>query len=257
MHVPYLVNKHTCLAPLFILFFLSGCKRPTYTPHSFKEHPINAPTIVNTKNVLLKAKKLTRNETNALFDQRASRLLRKRKALYPLYLFIENRSEKALLFDTHLVDLELTDPRIVASRLYAHTARRIITPLLIGTTGATIAFIGAVYVTIIGAVGSIPAATKAGTALLGVTGGLLVGSPLFSYYQGTAARKANRAIDKDLLEKSTTGPVILPPMSSRETLLFVKARNYKSSFTLKLIDVESGHALSFDIDLGKGVNHDM
>ena len=81
----------------------------------------------------------------------------------------------------------MANPRNAARRMYGHTSRRIIAPLLLGSLGATICFFGAAYLVILGTIQQVamPALVKTGYSLLGISGLFAIGAPTISYYHGS------------------------------------------------------------------------
>ena len=140
---------------------------------------------------------------------------------------------------------------MVASRLYSHTTRRIVTPLLIGIVGTTASFFAAAYITIIGAIAVMPAVIKAGYATLGISGLFAAGSPVLSYYQGHYAINVNSAIDRDLDDKMLVEPVEIKPGQSLNKLIFIPSKSRNQSFSIDLVDQNTKLRLSFDIEEGK------
>ena len=245
--------KRALLLPISgTVLLMPGCKRPPYNPKSLQEIRLNNTSLQTQDNVSVHCKLLTKQETHALFDGRGSRLLRKRKPIYPLYLYIENNSAKTLTLDPHNVGLKLIHPELVAQRLYAHTSRRIVVPLILGTVGAGITFLAAAYISIIGAIGSLPILIKSGYAGLGLSGLLAAGTPYICYQQGNQAIATNTLIYHDVMIKSLHKPMIIEPGASATTLLFVPHRGYHSYFILRLIDVTSSESLPYDITIEEG-----
>ena len=174
------------LPAICLLAVLPGCKQPSYAPKSLYETQPNKSLTSNKNGINLSVKQITKKEADQFFDGRGGRLVRKRKAICPIYIQIENNGKGAVILDPAHITLKILNPGVAASRLYSHTARRILTPLVLGTLVATVAFLGAAYLTILGAIGAIPAAVKAGYASLGLAGFLAIGSPALSYHQEQA-----------------------------------------------------------------------
>jgi|GEM_PF-6332393 ribosomal protein L21E len=239
------------LPAICLLAVLPGCKQPSYTPKSLYETQPNKSFTAHKNGIHLSVKQATKKEADHFFDGRGGRLLRKRKAIHLIYIQVENKSTGEVILHPAHISLKILNPGVVASRLYSHTARRIVTPLVLGTLGVTVAFLGAAYLTILGAIGAMPAAIKAGYASLGIAGFIALGSPTLSYYQGTTARSTNQLIDKDLLDKTLTAPLTIKPGTIAQKLIFVSYKSYQPIFELDLLEVESGKTLSFTIDLKK------
>ena len=235
-----------------LIILLPACKRPIYNPKNLSQVPVS-PQYMNSQNgVTLQVKKLTKEEAQALFDGRGTRLLSKRKPIYPFYLSIENNGSQILILDPKNISVRLANSQLIAARLYSHTSRRILAPLLIGIVGTTASFFAAAYITILGAIAVMPAVVKAGYATLGLSGIFAIGSPTLSYYQGHHALAVNNAIDKDLEHKMLSEPVKIMPGQSLKKLIFIPRKSYNPSFTIDLVDQSTRQRLSFDIDLAEG-----
>lgn len=234
------------------LLVLPGCKQPTYKPKSIQQISLANSSSQTQQDITIKCKLLTKQETHVLFDGRGSRLLNKRKPIYPLFLSIENNTQKPLLLDPRNIALKLIHPELVAQRLYAHTSRRIIAPLIIGTLGAGITFIAAAYISLIGAIGAMPALIKSGYAGLGISAILAGGTPYVCYQQGNQASQLNTVIYQDVLDKSLHTPAIIEPRTTLQTLLFVPHKCYFSTFNVRLIDPSTAQSLPYDIAVEEG-----
>ncbi len=245
---------HARLLPILgvILLALPGCKQPAYTPKSLQEIRLKNTSSQTQNNVVVHCKLLTKQETHLLFDGRGSRLLHKRKPIYPLYLYIENNTQKSLILNPANIQLKMINPELVAERLYSHTSRRIIVPLIVGTFGAGVTFLAAAYISIIGAIGSFPILIKSGYAGLGLSGLVAATTPYICYQQGNTALTTNRAIYEDVMNKSLHKPAIIEPGQSLKTLLFVPHKCYNSSFNMRLVDAACQQPLRYDIAIEEG-----
>ncbi len=249
---------NTFLKPILVLvitgivLLLPGCKQPAYHPKSLQEIRLNNASLQTQNNVTVHCKLLNKQETHILFDGRGSRLLNKRKPIYALYLYIENKSQKNLILDPGCIGLKLINPKMVAQRLYSHTSRRIIVPLILGTLCTGTVFLAAAYISILGAIGSIPALVKGGYAGLGIAGMVAAGTPYICYNQGNQALTTNTSIQRDILQKSLHKPTIIESGTSLNTLLFVPHKCYNSSFKIRLIDASSEQSLPYTIAIEEG-----
>ncbi len=245
--------KRVLLVPIFgIMSILPGCKQPAYNPKSLQEIRLNNTSSQTQDNVTVHCKLLSKKETHLLFDGRGSRLLNKRKPIYPLYLYVENKSHKTLIVDPRCIGLKLINPELAAQRLYSHTSRRIIVPLIIGTVGAGVTFLAAAYISIIGAICAIPALAKSGYAGLGLSALIAAGTPYICYQQANEAITINTLIYNDVMNKSLHKPTVIEPSKSLTTLLFVPHKCYHSFFNMRLIDATSEQSLPYDIEIEEG-----
>ena len=234
------------------ILMLPGCKRPHYTPYPLTQISLNNADSQTINDVTLSSKALTKLEAQTLFDGRGSRLLRKRKSMYPYYLTITNQNNHTMLLDPKNIQAKLTNPQAVAARLYAHTNRRILGWLFLGIAGATVSLFAAAYLTIVGAVGLMPSMVKGGYAALGISGIFAVGGPTLSYHQGYHALQTNDAIDRDVKNKMLINPIEIEPSQTITVLIFISHRIQAPSFALDLIDLQTKEKLSFTIPVTQG-----
>lgn len=234
-----------------ILLLLPGCKQTAYNPKSLQE--IHLPhTSYLSDHVNVTCKLLNKSETHLLFDGRGSRLLHKRRPIYPLLLSINNNTPTPLILDPRTIGLKLINPELVAQRLYSHTSRRIVAPFLIGTLFAGATFYTAACISILGAVGGIPALIKTGYACLGFSGAVAIGTPIYSYQQGHCASQLNTSIYQDVMSKSLHEPVTIEPGATHTTLLFVPHRAYNTTFAIRLVDAGKNHVIGYEISVEEG-----
>lgn len=237
--------------PFGILMVIPGCKQVSYTSKSFNTISKNGICLLTKNDVTLGYKLLAKPEVNALFDGRGNRLLRKRKTIYSLFVSLDNQSDSTFILDPKNISIALTNPAIVSYRLHSHTHRRILGTLLLGATGAGISFFAAVYITIIGAIGSMPHLVKAGYAALGLTGFFALGTPFICYQQGSRSARANTFIDEDIASKSLNKPIAIPPGQTVQVLLFIHRKAFLPSFFITLIDQKTENPLGFEVNLKK------
>lgn len=236
-----------------LLLIAPACKKDHYTPHYF--HQLNKDTPTNPgKKVELTVRPLTRTETKSLFDGHGNRLLRKNKPIYPLFLSIRNNTNHKYVIDRAHIGLTLASPQQVASRLYSHTARRVIGTIILGTVGTVATLFGGFYLIILGAIpaAGMPALIKAGYVTLGLSGLIAVSAPTVSYQQGASTYSYNCQIEQDVMAHTLVDPVVIESEHEFSCLLFVSRRSYRTSFSITLVDQHGGNPLSFDIELPKG-----
>jgi hypothetical protein len=245
--------KRTLLLPLIgMVLLMPSCKKPAYSPKSLQQICLTNTSLQTKDNVIVHCKLLSKQETHMLFDGRGSRLLHKRKPIYALYLYIENKTHKTFVLGPSCISFKLINPELVAQRLYSHTTRRIVIPLIIGVVGAGATFLAAAYVTLVGVVGSLPVLIKSGYAGLGISALFAGGTPFVCYNQGNQAIATNALIYHDVMNKSLHKNLFIEPGASVSTLLFVPHRCYNSSFNMRLIDATSEQSLPYDIIIEEG-----
>lgn len=240
------------------LLTLPGCKRPSYTCQNFESFVPKFSGQQSKENVTVKIAPLSKQESQTLFDHRGNRLHSKRKPLRPVMVSIQNESDKTYTFDPKSMEIKHATPRSAARRMYGHTSRRIIAPLLLGSLGASICFFGAAYLVILGTIQQVamPALVKAGYSLLGISGLIAVTTPATSYYQGYASYTVNKQIDQDIAKKTIHGPLSTAPGESTSFLIFCKNRCVPLKWNIILNEQETQKPLLFEVLLNKeGVSH--
>lgn len=235
------------------IIILPGCKRPTYTPRSFDTFTPSYKATGTQDGVTLTISPLSKQEAKQLFDNRGDRLLSKRKPLHPVLITIKNESQKTYIFDPKTIELKLGNPHKVARRMYGHTSRRIIAPLIVGSLGATLCFFGAAYLVILGTIQQVamPALVKAGYSLLGISGLIAVGTPVISYRHGSHSYAVNSTIDQDVRAKTAVKPLTIEPASTASFLLFVEHRRCPCQWDITL-STQDGNSLLFRLCTQKG-----
>lgn len=248
-----MLKLHHILWPCLFagILLLPGCKRPSYTPRSL--HTIcptqQASQIQN--NVTLSVCPLSKKEAKQLFDARGDRLISKRKPIHPILITIKNESTQVYTFDPKTIDHKLSNPHKVARRMYGHTGRRIIAPLILGSIGATMCFFGAAYLVILGAIKQGSILVTAGYSMLGISGIVAVSAPVVSYQHGSHSYVVNNKIDRDIRSKTVAKPIEIGPAQTTSFLLFVEQRHCPSEWHFTLTDTQ-GNALHYHICVQKG-----
>lgn len=250
-----MLNTNHILWPIMVasLLALPGCKRPQYTPRTFETLSPHISGHQTHNKVSISIAPLTKEESQQLFDNRGDRLHAKRKPLRPVLITIQNSSDKTYTFDPKTLEIKLGNPRHAASRLYGHTSRRIIAPLLLGSLGATICFFGAAYLVILGTIQQVamPALVKAGYSLLGISGMIAITSPAVSYYYGSHSYSVNKTIDQDIAQKAVSKLIEIQPASTISFIIFCQNRVLPLQWKVILNEQETRQPLIFDVCLAK------
>jgi hypothetical protein len=255
-----MLNTRHILWPVLVasLLALPGCKRPQYTPRTFESVTPHFSGQQTRDKVTVKVAPLTKKESQNLFDQRGDRLHAKRKPLRPVLITIANESEKTYTFNPKTMDIKLGNPRAAARRMYGHTSRRIIAPLLLGSLGATICFFGAAYLVILGTIQQVamPALVKTGYSLLGISGLIAVSAPTVSYYHGSQSYEVNQKIDRDIAQKAAHYTIEVAPRTTASFLIFCQNRAVPKKWNIILNEQATQQPLIFDVYLEKeGATH--
>jgi hypothetical protein len=237
------------LAPF--LLFIPACG-PRYQVKSINTVQSIPFACLDAYNVRLSVAKINKKNANALFDNRGSRLLRRKKSTTLLLATITNNRTTAIVLKEKNVTVALMNPTTIARKLYAHTHRRVICSATVGLASAAITFLAAAYISIIGAVGSIPALIKTGYGLLGASGLMVVIAPVAGYFQAKEALRVNEAIDQDVRTKILNDELIIAPGHTEKIILAIDYKSYLSHFTITLIEQESLQELPFQIDMNQG-----
>lgn len=244
---------YSLLAVASILFLTPACQKETYKSQSFNRFTTSSAQAPE-KKVEVSVRPLTQAETKSLFNGRGNRLLRKHKQIYPLFLTIKNYSDHAYIIDPKNINLPLAKPSLIASRLYSHTARRIVATMIIGTVGTAMTLFGGFYLIILGAIpaAGMPALIKAGYVTLGLSGLIAVGTPTVGYQQGASAYTYNCSLEQDVMAHTLVEPLVIDAHHELSCLLFVSRRSYRTRFSITLVDQTQANPLSFDIEVPKG-----
>lgn len=254
MHTRSFISKNIHgLALIAGIFLLPGCRRPHYTPRSLDSiKPVQ--TACQTQHgITLSISPLTKQEAKQLFDDRGDRLISKRKPAHPVLITIKNESQQNYTFDPQRVNIRLSSPYKAARKMFGHTSRHIIAPLVLGSLGATVCFFGAAYLVILGTIQQVamPALVKAGYTLLGISGLVAVGTPVISYRQGSHTYELNAKIDKDVQQKTVIKPLTITAGSTASFLLFVEKRKCPFEWEIQLTNQE-GTEIVFNLRIQKG-----
>lgn len=241
---------------LLIPIFLPSCG-PRYHPKPLKSIAHEPSYHQQIGQIDLSVAQLNKKEANALFDQRGGRLIRKRKPTHLLLLTITNNGPHSIHLHKNNISVSLTSDHIIASRLHAHLKRRVISTMGIGIIGASITFIAAAYISIIGVIGTSYFAAsgcliKAGYGLLGASGLILLTLPLAGYKQISHAVRINQLIDKDVQSKIFSKELIIEPGQTAQTILAIDHKKFTSEFTMIFKDLVTHEPFLFTVTVLKG-----
>jgi len=226
---------------LAILVLLPGCIHvPTYKRRSLQSVSDKCAYRGAEKNVIMKAKLLSREDKSALFG-RHSRLIHDND-IQVMYLSIHNLSNVSYLFSPVDIDLSMMSSHDVAQLMKTSSVSRLAKGTALGAVGA-------------GAIG------------WGVTGPMLCQSMAIAYVclpLGAVAATAslvlfgtsiksiimNKRIRKDITEKTVHKKVIINSGEQYEGLIFIKSSDYTPQFAVTLHEQDNiKNSIVFDVDL--------
>lgn len=244
----YTKQTSTLLLSLGVLLVIPACG-PKYQSKQLKPLNTRSAQFEQTKdNVTLRVKQLNKQETNALFDNRASELFTKNNPIVPLQITITNNSAKDLLFNKKTFTLDICNEHDVISRItfYDPTGRvlvkRTLSALGLGISGLGIypAAWLAVFIPPLGI-----------TLCYGLAGTFIYSCYSFitSDNEYDKCEKENIKIDDDFTHKTIEGnSVVIKANNEFTALLFANGKTFKPNFALTLSDSDN-KKLAFDIDL--------
>ena len=192
---------------------------------------------------------LSREQTSALYQARGRWLLRKACPIVPIQLKITNERDHEVIFDPKTITLNLLSWQEVACRLRLATCGRVIS-----TTGLCVmitagSFLGAAYITIIGATLSIPLLIKAGYGALAFSGLMISSTPFMGYHQAKKCSSFNKSLQRELQSSIPTAPLTISAGATYCGMLFVHKHRLPSQFSFILQDLTIDHPLEFEVNL--------
>ena len=201
--------KKSILSLCALSILVSSCasyNAQPLTPLSYTE--VDVRNHAKTQDVTVVAKKLSKEDSLKYFDRN---LLA--KGIVPIQIFINNKSDKDLIFLKEKISLPLASVRAVAEKAHTSTVGRV--------TGYGL--------------------------------GSLVLWPLIipAVVDGLKSSKANDQLDSDFYTKAAEDTIIRKN-STLDKVVFVPKDKYKSIFSLTLFDSESDATYPFDIKAIEG-----
>ncbi len=239
---------------LCTMFLLSGCvKTPSYNPRPLKSISIESNYTAVAKNVILRVKKLTKAEIFHLFGKRGERFKNHHLSLVPLHISIHNLSNTSLILDPKNIDLESLSYRSVSKQLQT------------SSIGKTIRTIGC---------GALMAVLTMGAGFFGIMHDysdrnnswidnskllvniavplIIISTPFIAFIKTIRSARTNGKIKRDIREKILRKKVTIYSGQQYDTLLFVQSVDYRSNFTLTLVEEDKpGKITTFNIGMKK------
>lgn len=243
-----LAGYHLGILFCMVIIFFSGCTRqqerallPRYTFARSK--------CCIAHNIFIESQCLTIAQTCQLFQGRGRWLLKRWRPIIPIKMTITNNRPHEIQFDPQTVSLPLINWQDIACRLRLATARRVLS-----TTGLCIlvtagSFLGAAYITIIGATLSMPFLIKAGYGALTFSGLMISTTPFMGYRQAKKCSLANEALKNELKTLSPKEPIAIKSGATKTVLMFVYKHDLANRFSFALTDQTIEDSLEFEVKL--------
>ncbi len=238
-----------CLLALF--FLIPGCFPKSYRVRKLKPLDRQTAQFVEKKdNVKVLVSALNEEKTKKIFGQE---LNKGKKHFQPIQITVKNKSDKVWLLRHDGIDLKMVSSEQVARLLRYHTWTRFATwsAVYAGYVAVLVPFIlvisfaGATAGAFSGSVGAV-----AGYTLLGLaTVALAFSGPFFIAADCVTCSKQNSQIEYDFKKKTGFEGLILLPGKSKNLLIFVDDKDYKSNFNIQLNSATGGDNLDFSVAL--------
>jgi hypothetical protein len=202
-----------------MLAALPGCFRaPNFQIHSTTPlHKQNVNYIDNKNNVTLKVKELSNNEIDELFDGQGNKITCGRNSLRPIQIAVRNSSLKTWVLAASEINLRLSDIEDVFARLHSSPFYRGISLFCSGNL--IFRLIGTLY----------PVSLQA-IAIMSLP------ISLISHQESAKIAYENTKREHILAQQSLTDELIIYPGQTINTLIFVRKNQYRSMFTLTLLN---------------------
>lgn len=239
MHIRFNAILLTAVSGL-LLFILPACG-PRYKKTNLKPLTTATATYEQTKNnVCLRAKKLSKKETNELFDGRGHYLFKKRGILpvkeyayCPVQFTIHNESNHQLSLSPEDIALKQQDIEQIVKRLKFNPLWAFTKPVVISTAafGATLSAVALTLILSGNPELILLLAGDASSFLITATNSIGAAIGIKDAYQ---ASTCNALIKEDVLEKTLTSETFIAPQDHLNKVIFVEENNLKESFGLTL-----------------------
>lgn len=243
-----LAGYHLGILFCVVIIFFSGCTRQHERAIARRYHAVRSKCCI-AHNILVESQCLTISQTCALFQGRGRLLLKKWCPIIPIKMTITNNRANPILFDPNSITLKLVDWSIVACRLRLATCCRVLstTALCILVTAGS--FLGAAYITIIGATLSMPLLIKAGYGALAFSGLMISTTPFMGYHQAKKCSQVNEALKHELQTNTPITPITIQPNSSKTVLMFVYKHQLTHQFSFILSESTIADPFEFEVNL--------
>ena len=252
MHIRLNIISLGALTGLLLLIF-PACG-PRYKKTNLKPLTTQTATYEQVKNnICVRAKKLSKKETNELFDKRGHYLFKKRGifpakeyAYHPVQFTIHNESNHQLSLSPEDIDLKQQDIGKIVKRLKFDPLWAFIKPVFI-STAAFSATLSAAALTLI-LTGNpeliLLLVGDASSFLMTATNSIGAVIGIKDAYQ---ASNCNTLIKEDVLEKTLTRETSIAPHDDLNKVIFVEENNLKNQFAMAIHNNNTHQKTNFDV----------
>lgn len=249
------IYKGVVIASLLVLVPACG---PRYKKRNL--HPL---TSVNadyqeTKNELtVRAKSLTSQETNVLFNGRGTDLFNESKnQIHAIQLSCLNQSDKVYTVDKKSIGIPLVEIEKLYKKMAWSPGAQVTAAALGGCALAIGITAGNAYLLSTGVFFTMPlVASVAGLTAMFVPYSLLFGVPYICYSLAKNGRAANHALEKDLARKTVGDCLVISPKEQKDWLIFVNHVDFNPSFLVTFSNLLNKELITFDVDLLQKGSH--
>jgi len=239
---------------LGMILVLAGCvKTPSYDPRPLKSISIESNYTGVAKNIILRVKKLTKAEIFHLFGKRGERFVNHHPPLVPLHISIHNLSNSSLILDPKNIDLASLSYRSVSKKLQTSSIGKTIRTIGYGLLTAVLTFSASAFGIMYDYSDCNNSWMDNSKLLMNVAVPLIIiSTPIIALIRTISSARTNSKIKRDIREKILHKKVTIYPRQQYDTLLFLQPADYRSNFTLTLVEEgKSNKTITFNIGMKK------
>jgi hypothetical protein len=254
-----MVKKLSLMLATVLVIVTGGCaKRTIYKPNPIKSLKEQKCDFQETKKeVTIRAKRFTADDCKEIFQDRADRL----NNITPIQISFENNGDKVWHLLDKNISLTLEQSQKIIGLLSTNGYRFLALGALIFGAGSLLAIVGAISLfglilpyTYVG-ISATPAYIKALASLAfasTILGCLMVipGTPATMIITAMSDNKNNNAELSGYLKETALGKaIVIAPRKTIDLLIFVRNKNYKENFEIKLLNDDLTDNLPFSMHL--------
>jgi len=232
------------------MLLFTGCtKRPSYDPRPLKSISIESNYTAVVKNIILRVKKLTKAEIFHLFGKQGERF----ENLVPLHISVHNLSNTSLILDPKNINLVSLSYRSVGKQLQTSSIGKTIRTIGYGALMAVLAMGAGVFGIMHDYSDRNNSWIDNSKLLVNVAVPLIIiSTPIVALTRTISSARTNNKIKRDIREKTLHKKVTICPGQQFDMLLFVQSIDYRSDFTLMLVEEnKSNKTIEFNIRMKK------
>ena len=222
---------------LCVILMLAGCvKTPSYNPKSLKSITPESDYTGIENNVILRVKKLSDAEIFHLFGKRGEQFENHRSPLIPLHISIHNLNNTSLILDPKNVTLDSLSYQAASKHLQTSSIGKTIRTIGYGALTATLATGASIVGLLYGYASCNDSYIDSSKSFINITAPLIIiATPIIAFIKTISSARTNNKIKRDIRDKILRKNVTIYPGQQYDTLLFVRAIDYRSQFRLALI----------------------